>query len=70
MKRINLALPEELFINLDEAAKAYYMSRSEYIRLVLHKAVVEHYGQQMKRRDRNLPRGLENDPRIFDVDDS
>lgn len=72
MKRITLALPEELMINLDEAAKDYYMSRSEYIRLELHKAVVAHYERQKTNQKRvdAVPQGLENDPRIFDLDDS
>jgi metal-responsive CopG/Arc/MetJ family transcriptional regulator len=72
MKRFTLALPEELMINLDGAAKDYYMSRSEYIRLELHKAVVAHYERQKANKEHidTLPQGLENDPRIFDVDDS
>jgi metal-responsive CopG/Arc/MetJ family transcriptional regulator len=72
MRRLTLALPEELIINLDEAAKTYYMSRSEYVRLELHKAVAAHYERQKQNRERtdNLPQGLENDPRIFDLDDS
>lgn len=70
MRRIVISLPEELIINLDEAAKDYYMSRSEYIRLELHKAVVAHYDRSDGRRKKMLPQGLENDPRIFDLDDS
>jgi metal-responsive CopG/Arc/MetJ family transcriptional regulator len=37
-RKILLALPEELLIDVDEAADQLYMSRSEYIRLVLYKA--------------------------------
>ncbi len=69
MRRFTIALPEELVINLDEAAKDYYMSRSEYIRLELRKAVQAHHERQRKMTS-NIPQGLENDPRFFDLDDS
>ncbi len=69
MRRFTVALPEELIVNLDEAAKDYYMSRSEYIRLELRKAVIAHYERQ-KKTSINIPQGLEDDPRFFDLDDS
>jgi metal-responsive CopG/Arc/MetJ family transcriptional regulator len=62
-RNIHLALPEELLAEVDEAAKAHYMSRSEYIRVVLHKAI--------SKRDpdkRYKPRG--DEPWLYDLDDS
>lgn len=38
MRHINLAIPEELLADVDEAASKHYMSRSDYIRAVLHRA--------------------------------
>jgi metal-responsive CopG/Arc/MetJ family transcriptional regulator len=69
MRRLVISLPEELVVNLDEAAKDYYMSRSEYIRLELRKSVLAHYDRQ-KKRSIHIPQGLEDDPRFFDLDDS
>jgi metal-responsive CopG/Arc/MetJ family transcriptional regulator len=39
-RNISLCLPEELLVELDQAAIAGYMSRSEYIRQILHREVV------------------------------
>ncbi|HEY5152854.1 MAG TPA: ribbon-helix-helix domain-containing protein [Candidatus Saccharimonadales bacterium] len=62
-RNISLALPEELLARVDEAAKSFYMSRSEYIRFVLQKATI---GQQPKTTKKN---GATN-PLFFDLDDS
>jgi metal-responsive CopG/Arc/MetJ family transcriptional regulator len=72
LKKISLDLPIELLTHVDETAKAYYMSRAEYVRLVLHKAVAEHHKRQTEQllKCSAAPEGLENDPRIWDVDDS
>ena len=62
-RNINLALPEELLAEIDEAAKQNYMSRTAYIRQVLHKA--------MSKREpgkRYKPKG--NEPWLYDLDDS
>jgi metal-responsive CopG/Arc/MetJ family transcriptional regulator len=57
-------LPEELLIQIDEAAKANYMSRSEYIRRVLHKEIGKKYEQAIKKL-------MAEDPvRFLDLDDS
>lgn len=39
-RNISLCLPEELLVEIDEAAKAGYMSRSEYVRQILHREVI------------------------------
>jgi Arc/MetJ-type ribon-helix-helix transcriptional regulator len=60
---INLALPEELLADIDEAAKQNYMSRTAYIRQVLHKAISERGpGKRYK------PKG--DEPWLYDLDDS
>jgi metal-responsive CopG/Arc/MetJ family transcriptional regulator len=63
-KNINFSIPEELLIEVDEAAKAHYMSRTEYIRHVLHKEVSGRYPQVVTRVVR------ENPSRFLDLDDS
>jgi Arc/MetJ-type ribon-helix-helix transcriptional regulator len=40
-RNISLCLPEELLVEIDEAAKAGYMSRSDYIRQILHREVIK-----------------------------
>ena len=63
-KNINLSLPEELLVEVDEAAKAKYMSRTEYIRYVLHKEVGGKYPEKIHEI-------AEQDPtRFLDLDDS
>lgn len=39
MKKLNLALPDELFEKVDIAAKALWITRSDYIRQALARAV-------------------------------
>lgn len=39
VRNINLAIPEELLAEVDASANENYMSRTEYIRHVLHKEV-------------------------------
>jgi metal-responsive CopG/Arc/MetJ family transcriptional regulator len=63
-KNINLSLPEELIIEVDEAAKSKYMSRTEYIRYVLHKEVGGQYPEAVDRVARTEPQ------RLLDLDDS
>ena len=63
-KNILLALPEELVVEVDEAAKLKYMSRSEYIRYVLHKEVGGQYPEAVNRVHRQDP------TRLLDLDDS
>ena len=63
IRNISLALPEELLVEVDEAAKAHYMSRSEYIRAVLHKAILK--------RDPKTRYQLRGDESwLYDLDDS
>lgn len=64
MKNINLSLPEELLIEIDEAAKSKYMSRTEYIRYVLHRKVGGHYPDAVNRV------ASENPTLLLDLDDS
>lgn len=63
-RNILLALPEELLIEVDEAAKLSYMSRSEYIRYVLHKEVGGQHTEAVDRVVRQAPE------RLLDLDDS
>jgi len=63
-RNINLALPEELLVEVDEAAKALYMSRTQYIRLVLHKQVGGKYPDKIKELTK------EDFTRFADLDDS
>jgi metal-responsive CopG/Arc/MetJ family transcriptional regulator len=63
MRNINLYLPEELLVEIDEAAKRYYMSRSAYIRHILSKAI-----EKRDPRDKHKPTGKE--PWLYDMDDS
>jgi metal-responsive CopG/Arc/MetJ family transcriptional regulator len=63
-KNINLSLPEELLVEVDEAAKSKYMSRTEYIRYVLHQEVGGQYPKKIQEV-------AERDPtRFLDLDDS
>ena len=61
-KIISLAIPEDLLMDVDEAAKKQYMSRSEYIRFVLHKEVPEQKIKPIKKN--RYKQGL------YDLDDS
>jgi metal-responsive CopG/Arc/MetJ family transcriptional regulator len=54
-RNINLSLPEELIVEIDEAAKALYMSRTEYIRYVLHKTVGGKYPDVVREAFREDP---------------
>lgn len=63
-RKILLALPEELLVDIDEAAKQIYMSRSEYIRHVLYAAV---HDKGRKRKDDML---REEPWRFSHLDDS
>jgi metal-responsive CopG/Arc/MetJ family transcriptional regulator len=61
---IHISIPEELLAEVDAAASDKYMSRSEYVRLVLDKEVK---GKFSKAREW----ALEEDPAIFlDTNDS
>jgi metal-responsive CopG/Arc/MetJ family transcriptional regulator len=63
-KNINLSLPEELLVEVDEAAKSKYMSRTEYIRYVLRQEVGGQYPKKIQEV-------AERDPtRFLDLDDS
>lgn len=63
VRNINLALPEELLAEVDEAAKRHFMSRSEYIRAVLHKAILR------RPKDEKYERSGD-EPWLYDLDDS
>jgi metal-responsive CopG/Arc/MetJ family transcriptional regulator len=62
-RNINLALPEELLVEIDEAAKQNYMSRTAYIRQVLHKAI-------LKRDSRTMYKPTGDELWRYDLDDS
>lgn len=62
-RNINLALPEELLAEIDEAAKQNYMSRTAYIRQTLHKAI-------LKRDSRKRYRPTGGEVWRYDLDDS
>lgn len=64
MVRILLTIPEELLVEVDEGAKAKYMSRTEYIRYVLRKEVEGKYPQKIKEISDKEPW------RFADLDDS
>ncbi len=56
-------MPEELLADVDEAAKANFMCRSEYIRWILH--------QEISKLDLNQRYKKQGDePWIYDADDS
>lgn len=46
LRNIHLAIPAELLYDVDQAAKSLYMSRSEYIRFVLHNEIRTKYPEQ------------------------
>jgi metal-responsive CopG/Arc/MetJ family transcriptional regulator len=62
-RNINLALPEELLVEIDEAAKHHHMSRTAYIRLVLGQAI-----SKIEPDKRYKMRG--DEPWRYDLDDS
>lgn len=64
MRKILLTIPEELLVEVDEGAKAEYMSRTEYIRFVLKKEVGGKYPDKI----RELAK--EDFTRFLDLDDS
>ncbi len=64
IRNILLAVPEELLVEVDEAAKSKYMSRSEYIRYVLHKETGGKYPGVINRTAKEDP------TRFLDLDDS
>ncbi len=64
MRKILLAIPEELLVEVDEGAKAEYMSRSEYIRYVLRKEVGGKYLEKIREITNEEPW------RFADLDDS
>lgn len=66
MRTVYVALPERLLVEVDEAAKEQYMSRSEYIRKVLRDAVAPRNEEAVKRAREDDP----FDPRFIDLDDS
>jgi metal-responsive CopG/Arc/MetJ family transcriptional regulator len=63
-RNINFSVPEELLIEIDEAAKRKYMSRTEYIRFILHNEVGGQYPEA-------IHQALKDNPaRLLDLDDS
>jgi metal-responsive CopG/Arc/MetJ family transcriptional regulator len=64
MRDIHLAMPEELLVEIDEAAKESYMSRSEYIRHIMKKEVAGKYPNVIDKAMR------EDMTRFADLDDS
>ena len=63
-RHINLALAEDLLVEVDEAAKELNMSRSAYIRYVLHKQVGGCYPKKIEQLTKEDP------TRFLDLDDS
>ena len=64
MRNINLSIPEELLVEVDEAAKSKYMSRTAYIRYVLNKQVGGKYPEKIREISKQDP------TRFLDLDDS
>lgn len=64
MKDIHLAMPDELLVEITEASKRCYMSRSEYIRQVLYKEVGGKYRKAIDKIERD------EIARFVDLDDS
>lgn len=64
MRKILLALPEELLAEVDEGAKEKNMSRTEYIRQVLRKEVGGKYPAKLRQIT------LEDPARFADLDGS
>lgn len=62
-RNINLLLSEELLAEVDEAAKQNLMSRSEYIRFTLRKAITKRDPEKKYK-----PKGDER--WLYDIDDS
>lgn len=62
MRNINLRLPEQLLVEVDEAAKELYMSRTEYIRYVLNKQAGGRYPRKIEElSSKDLTRFLDLD---------
>ena len=64
MRDIHLYMPEELLVELEEAAKEKYMSRAQYIRYVLDKDVRGKYPEKIDKITSEEPW------RLADLDDS
>ena len=64
LRDIHLLIPEELLCEIDAAANQRYMSRSDYIRYVLHEKVTGKYNKAIAEAE-------EKDPtRFLDMNDS
>ncbi len=64
LKDIHFTIPEELLVEVDQAAKDRYMSRSEYIRYVLHKEVGGNYPKAVREATKK------DSTRFLDLNDS
>ncbi|HVX47816.1 MAG TPA: ribbon-helix-helix protein, CopG family [Candidatus Saccharimonadales bacterium] len=64
MRKILIALPEDLLVEIDEGAKANVMSRTEYIRQVLKEEIGGTYPEKIREIR------LEDPARFADLDDS
>ncbi|HXR49569.1 MAG TPA: hypothetical protein VN778_00900 [Verrucomicrobiae bacterium] len=54
-QNINLVLPIKLLIEVEEAATEHHMSRTDYIRHVLEKAVSGKYPEALEQARKNNP---------------
>jgi hypothetical protein len=64
MKKILLAIPEDLLVEIDEGAKANIMCRTEYIRQILKEEVGDRYPDKIRKIN------LKDPARFADLDDS
>ena len=63
-RKVLLNIPDELLVEVDEAANQNFMSRSEYIRRVLHEKVHGKYPKAIERAEED------NFARFADLNDS
>lgn len=66
LKYISLGLPADLMIEIDEAAKDAWLSRTEYIRRLLIRDMSKRQTDLIEKLLRENPL----DPRLLDLDDS
>ena len=70
MRYICVAIPEQLLIEIDDAAKDYWYNRSECIRRLLDYALAMREPRQNREAVKEFDRNNPLSPRLSDLDDS
>lgn len=70
MRYICVAIPEELLIEIEEAAKDYWYNRSECIRRLLDYALDMREPRKSREAVKEFGRINPLSPRLYDLDDS